>query len=108
MELDALLLTLPGGFLFTSETVAPLAEDAAYAWIANLTSDKPILVPAQDKAEFLSHLLSASVAPALEHCAIERMTGVHRYTIMRLGVKAGQGCTALIDEKMRKSVLQAP
>jgi len=33
--------------------------------------------------------------------AIERMTGVHRDTIMRLGVKIGQGCTALIDEKMR-------
>ena len=33
--------------------------------------------------------------------AIERMTGVHRDTIMRLGVKVGQGCTALMDEKMR-------
>jgi len=32
---------------------------------------------------------------------IERMTGVHRDTIMRLGVKVGQGCTALMDEKMR-------
>ena len=29
------------------------------------------------------------------------MTGVHRDTIMRLGVKVGQGCTALMDEKMR-------
>jgi len=33
--------------------------------------------------------------------SIERMTGVHRDTIMRLGVKIGQGCTALMDEKMR-------
>jgi len=33
--------------------------------------------------------------------AIERMTGVHRDTIMRLGVKVGQGCTALLDETMR-------
>ena len=33
--------------------------------------------------------------------AIERMTGVHRDTIMRLGVKVGQGCTALMDAKMR-------
>ena len=33
--------------------------------------------------------------------AIERMTGVHRDTIMRLGVRVGQGCTALMDEKMR-------
>ena len=33
--------------------------------------------------------------------SIERMTGIHRDTIMRLGVKIGQGCTALMDEKMR-------
>jgi len=33
--------------------------------------------------------------------AIERMTEVHRDTIMRLGVKIGQGCTALMDGTMR-------
>ncbi len=33
------------------------------------------------------------------------MTGVHRDTIMRLGVKVGQGCTALMDEKMREPAL---
>ncbi len=33
--------------------------------------------------------------------SIERMTGVHRDTIMRMGVKVGQGCTALMDAKMR-------
>lgn len=33
--------------------------------------------------------------------AIERMTGVHRDTIMRLGVRVGQGCAALMDAKMR-------
>jgi IS1 family transposase len=33
--------------------------------------------------------------------SIERMTNVHRDTIMRLGVRVGQGCTALMDEKMR-------
>jgi len=33
--------------------------------------------------------------------SIERMTGVHRDTIMRLGVKIGQGCTALLDDRMR-------
>jgi IS1 family transposase len=33
--------------------------------------------------------------------SIERMTGVHRDTIMRLGVKVGQGCTAMMNEKMR-------
>ena len=33
--------------------------------------------------------------------SIERITGVHRDTIMRLGIKVGQGCAALLDEKMR-------
>lgn len=32
---------------------------------------------------------------------IERMTGVHRDTIMRLGVRIGQGCANLMDRKMR-------
>ena len=33
--------------------------------------------------------------------AIGRMTGVHRDTIMRLGVRVGQGCAAVLDAKMR-------
>jgi hypothetical protein len=31
----------------------------------------------------------------------ERMTGVHRDTIMRLGVRIGKGCATLLDRKMR-------
>jgi hypothetical protein len=33
--------------------------------------------------------------------SIERTTGVHRDTIMHLGVRVGKGCTALMDAKMR-------
>src|SRR5260370_34775715 len=33
--------------------------------------------------------------------SIERFTGLHRATIMRLGVRVGQGCTELLDAKMR-------
>ena len=33
--------------------------------------------------------------------SIERMSGVHRDTIMRLGVSVGQGCTSLMDATMR-------
>jgi len=33
--------------------------------------------------------------------AISRMTGIHRDTICRLGVRIGQGCAALLDAKMR-------
>ena len=31
----------------------------------------------------------------------ERMLGVHRDTIMRLGVRVGEGCAVLMDETMR-------
>jgi hypothetical protein len=33
--------------------------------------------------------------------SIERVTGVHRDTIMRLGVKVGNGCAAVMDSTMR-------
>ena len=33
--------------------------------------------------------------------SIERITGVHRDTIMRLGVKVGKGCATMLDAKMR-------
>ena len=33
--------------------------------------------------------------------SIERMTNIHRDTIMRLGVKVGQSCATLLDEKMQ-------
>jgi IS1 family transposase len=33
--------------------------------------------------------------------SIERITGVHRDTIMRLGVRVGKGCQTLLDRKMR-------
>ena len=32
---------------------------------------------------------------------IERVTGVYRDTIMRLGVRIGQGCAKVLDSKMR-------
>src|SRR6187549_3653799 len=43
----------------------------------------------------------AALAEGSSIRAIERMTGVHRDTIMRLGVKIGQGCTRIMGEKMR-------
>jgi IS1 family transposase len=33
--------------------------------------------------------------------SIERITGIHRDTIMRLGVRAGKGCEMLLDSKMQ-------
>ncbi|MDB6095413.1 MAG: transposase [Verrucomicrobia bacterium] len=33
--------------------------------------------------------------------SIERMTGIHRDTVMRLGVRMGEGCKKIMDEKLR-------
>jgi IS1 family transposase len=33
--------------------------------------------------------------------SIERVTGIHRDTVMRLGVKVGQGCAKMLDTAMR-------
>src|SRR4051812_24463628 len=33
--------------------------------------------------------------------AVERMTGIHRDTVMRLGVRVREGCKAMMDEKLR-------
>jgi len=56
-------------------------------------------------ANTLSTEKQALVISALAECnsirSIERMTGIHRDTIMRLGVKVGQGCEKLMDAQMR-------
>jgi hypothetical protein len=43
----------------------------------------------------------AALAEGSSIRSIERITGVHRDTIMRLGVRVGKGCQTLLDRKMR-------
>jgi IS1 family transposase len=43
----------------------------------------------------------AALAEGSSIRSIERITGVHRDTIMRLGVKVGKGCELLMDSKMQ-------
>jgi IS1 family transposase len=43
----------------------------------------------------------AALAEGSSIRSIERMTGIHRDTIMRLGIRVGQGCTAMMDQTMR-------
>ncbi|HYJ88085.1 MAG TPA: hypothetical protein VEW46_18605 [Pyrinomonadaceae bacterium] len=45
--------------------------------------------------------VTAALAEGSSIRSIERMTGIHRDTIMRFGVRIGQGCARLLDEKMR-------
>jgi hypothetical protein len=46
-------------------------------------------------------LAIAALAEGSSIRSIERVLGVHRDTIMRLGVRIGKGCARLLDEKMR-------
>jgi len=46
----------------------------------------------------------AVIGALVEGCSIrstERMFGIHRDTIMRLGARVGEGCAYLLDETMR-------
>lgn len=43
----------------------------------------------------------AALAEGSSIRAVERMTGIHRDTIMRLGVRVGETCAKLLDEEMR-------
>jgi hypothetical protein len=56
-------------------------------------------------APFLERTKQVAIISALAEGSgirqIERMTGVHRDTIMRLGVRVGKGCASLLDSKMR-------
>ncbi|HEY6456713.1 MAG TPA: DDE-type integrase/transposase/recombinase [Steroidobacteraceae bacterium] len=54
------------------------------------------ILPTEKKIQVIAALAEGSSIRS-----IERMTGIHRDTVMRLGVKVGQGCTRLMDEKMR-------
>jgi hypothetical protein len=45
--------------------------------------------------------VTAALAEGNSIRSIERMTGIHRDRIMRLGVRVGQGCAQLLDQKMR-------
>src|SRR5215217_1954939 len=45
--------------------------------------------------------ITAALAEGSSIRSIERMTGVHRDTIMHLGVRIGKGCARLLDRKMR-------
>jgi hypothetical protein len=69
----------------------PLQGQFRSSWIAPMN-----VLPRGKQAE--------TVAALTEGCsirAIERLTGLHRDTIMRLGVRVGNGCALLHDVMMR-------
>jgi len=66
MELSEPLLLTPGGFVFTKDRVAPLAEDAPFEWIAYLRQAGAIQAPEQEREELLAALLTSPTAPAID------------------------------------------
>jgi len=60
------------------------------------SKDMANILPVEKQAAIIGSLCEGSNIRS-----IERLTGVHRDTVMRLGVRVGQGCTALLDAKMR-------
>ncbi len=54
------------------------------------------ILPIEKKTQIISMLAEDSSIRA-----IERITGVHRDTVMRLGVRVGEACKSLMDAKMR-------
>ncbi len=54
------------------------------------------ILPTEKKVMAVSMLAEGSSIRS-----IERITGIHRDTIMRLGVRVGEGCAKIQDEKMR-------
>lgn len=54
------------------------------------------VLPMEKQARIISALAEGNSIRS-----IERMTGIHRDTIMRLGVRVGMACERLLDEKMR-------
>ena len=43
----------------------------------------------------------SGLAEGMSMRALSRVTGVHQDTICRLAVRVGQGCSQLLDQKMR-------
>ena len=66
------------------------------AWFLYYSKDMANVLPIEKQTAIIGSLCEGSSIRA-----IERMTGVHRDTVMRLGVRVGQGCTAMMSEALR-------
>jgi hypothetical protein len=66
MGIDEPLLVVPGGFLFTRERVAKLAEDETFPWIAGLNNNNAVVFSEEEREEFFSHLICSPALPLLD------------------------------------------
>jgi SNF2-related domain/Helicase conserved C-terminal domain/Bacterial SNF2 helicase associated/SWIM zinc finger len=66
MGIDEPLLAIRGGFLFTREWVARLAEDETFPWIGGLSNNNTIVFSEEEREEFFSHLICSPALPDLD------------------------------------------
>jgi hypothetical protein len=66
MGIDEPLLVVPGGFLFTRERVARLAEEETFPWIAGLSNNNAVVFSEEEREEFFSHLICSPALPLLD------------------------------------------
>jgi SNF2-related domain/Helicase conserved C-terminal domain/Bacterial SNF2 helicase associated len=66
MGIDEPLLVVPGGFLFTRERVAQLAEDETFPWIAGLSNNNAVVFSEEEREEFFSHLICSPALPQMD------------------------------------------
>jgi superfamily II DNA or RNA helicase len=60
------LLVMPGAVLVMPDSVARLADDETTAWIAALRKNGSIVVPEEERDEFLGSLLGSPTLPAID------------------------------------------
>jgi SNF2-related domain/Helicase conserved C-terminal domain/Bacterial SNF2 helicase associated len=65
MGIDEPLLLVRGGFLFTRDRVARLAEDETFPWIAGLR-DNAVVFSEEEQEEFFSSLICSPALPLLD------------------------------------------
>jgi IS1 family transposase len=86
-------LAIHGGFrIVQSVTQKHLTSST----LCNTISDMANVLSADKQTAIIAALAEGSSIRS-----IERITGVHRDTIMRLGVRVGKGCAMLMDSKMQ-------
>jgi SNF2-related domain/Helicase conserved C-terminal domain/Bacterial SNF2 helicase associated/SWIM zinc finger len=66
MGVNEPLLASVGGILVLRDSVARLADDATIAWIAALRKNGSIVVPEEEREEFLGSLLGSPTLPAID------------------------------------------
>ena len=66
MAVNEPLLAMPGGILVMRDGVARLADDGTIAWITGLRKNGSIVVPEEEREEFLGNLLGSPTLPAID------------------------------------------